>query len=115
VNKDSVETWTIDETLFKTIDKKELTADLKKSTLGFFKSSIEEKKFKLGDLGTKCEHNKEIIFGKDATCSFTFAIRQPLKGKEFEEVPQQKLVIDTFIKPFREGSAQKPSASNYEE
>jgi len=71
-NKDSTETWTIDETLFKTIDKKELTLDLKKSTIGIFKSTIEEKKFKLGDLGTKCEHKKELTFGKDSTCTFIF-------------------------------------------
>ena len=74
-NKDSVETWTIDETLFKTIDKKDLTLDVKKSTLGIFKSTIEEKKFKMSDLGIKCEHTKEITFGKDSTCTFIFAIR----------------------------------------
>ncbi len=73
--------------MFKTIDKKELTADLKKATLGIFKSSIEEKKFKLGDLGSSCEHKKTIVFGKDGACTFVFGIRQPLKGKEYEEVP----------------------------
>jgi hypothetical protein len=52
-----------------------MIADLKKSTLGIFKSSIEEKKFKLGDLATKCEHKKDIVFGKDGACTFTFSIR----------------------------------------
>ena len=108
-NKDSVETWTIDESLFKTIDKKDLTLDVKKSTLGIFKSTIEEKKFKMSDLGTKCEHTKEITLGKDSTCTFIFAIRQPLKSTEYEEVPTPKLVIDTFIKPFREIDYVAPS------
>ena len=75
--------------------------EIKKSTLLIFKSIIEEKKFKLPDLNTKCEQKKEIVFGKDSTCTFVFTIRQPLKGKEYEEVPSQKMVIDTFIKPFR--------------
>jgi hypothetical protein len=75
--------------------------EIKKSTLGIFKSIIEEKKFKLPELSAKCEHKKEIVFGKDSTCTFVFAISQPLKGKEYEEVPTQKMVIDTFIKPFR--------------
>jgi hypothetical protein len=110
MNKDSVETWTVDETLFKTIDKKELILDVKKSTLGIFKSTVEEKKFKMSDLGSKCEHKKEITFGKDSTCTFIFAIRQPLKGKEYEEVPTPKLVIDTFIKPFREIDYVAPTA-----
>jgi len=46
--------WPIDEQLFKTIDKKEVTLSLKSTTLFFFKSVLEEKKFKMPELSAKC-------------------------------------------------------------
>ncbi len=94
--------WPIDEQLFKTIDKKEVTLALKNTTLFFFKSVLEEKKFKMSELSAKCSQTRDIQFNNSkATCQITFSIRQPLKGKELEEIPTQKLVIDTFIEPFR--------------
>jgi hypothetical protein len=68
---------------------------------------IEEIKFELTDLSTKCEHKKDIVFGKDSTCIFMFAIRKPLKQKEYEEIPTEKMVIDAFIKPFRGGDEEE--------
>jgi hypothetical protein len=29
------------------------------------------------------------------------SIRQPIKGKEYQEIPTQKLIIDTFLEPFK--------------
>ena len=58
-------------------------------------------------MSSKCEQKKDIVFGQDSTCTFMFAIRQPLKGKEYEEVPSQKLVIDAIIKPFRGGDEEE--------
>lgn len=66
-----------------------------------FKSELESKKIKMNELSTKCEQTKDIVYKNKAQCSITFQIRQPLKGKEYEEVPTQKLVIDTFIDPFK--------------
>lgn len=73
-----------------------------------FKSEIESKKIKMNELSQKCEQTKDIAFKVNAQCSITFQIRQPLKGKDFEEKPIQKLVIDTFIEPFRSNQPQKP-------
>ena len=99
--------WTIDETLFKTIDKKELEVTLKKKTwLGLGRDDLDTKKFKLGDLSSKCECVKEIKLAA-GSASLKFQIHQPIKGKDYEEVPSQKLVIDSFIQPFRDGAKVK--------
>jgi hypothetical protein len=35
------------------------------------------------------------------------SIKQPLKGKEYHEVPNKKLVIDAFMEPFKSLQNQK--------
>jgi hypothetical protein len=79
--------WIIEEQLFKTIDKKEITVSLKKKKFFFGSEEIDSKKFKLVDLATKCEQTKEMSLGANGQFKLIFQMHSPLKGKDFEEIP----------------------------
>lgn len=55
--------WIIEEELFKTLDKREITVSLKKKKFLFGSEKMDSKKFKLVDLATKCEQVKEMSLG----------------------------------------------------
>jgi len=117
VTKNTTVTLNIDEQQFKTIDKKELIFRLKKKkTMGFFGGGLlDEKKFRLADLGMKCDMSKDVKSVSNSSYNLKFSIHTPIRGKEYEEVKSQKLVIDKFITPFRDDSQPKsasPSASS---
>ncbi len=107
VGQDQTHVWTIDEQLFKTIDKKDLNIAIKKTTLFLFKSEIESKKIKMTELSAKCEQTKDVVFNNKSQLQLTMSIKQPLKGKEYQEVPSKKLVIDAFMEPFKSLENQK--------
>lgn len=95
----------LDEGSFKTIDKKEIQFRLKKKKFLFLGGGlIDEKKFRLTELGTKCDMVKDIKASGNATYNLKFSIHTPIRGKDHEEVKSQKLVIDKFIPPFRDSA-----------
>ena len=73
---------------------------------------LDEKKFRLSELGTKCDMSKDVKSVGNSVYNLKFSVHTPIRGKDFEEVKSQKLVIDKFIPPFRENDGQpKPAPS----
>ena len=90
----------------KALDKRDVVVSLKKKKFLWGSDKLEEKKIKLGEIATKCEVVKEVKFsvGGGALVALKFSIHTPLKGKDYEEVKSEKLVIDSFTEPFRGNS-----------
>lgn len=87
VAKNKTFVMTLDEASFKTIDKKELLFRLKKKKFLFMGGGLlDEKKFRLTELGTKCDMVKDIKASGNATYSLKFSIHTPIRGKDYEEV-----------------------------
>ena len=61
---------------------------------------IDTKVFKVGELGTKGILEKPLQL-KGFDCTLTFSLREPIRQKEFDEIPTKKLVLDSFPEPFR--------------
>lgn len=101
--KNESHVFQVEDTAFRVIDRKEFTVKLKKKGFLFFgPNEMDEKKFKLSELASKCDVTKDITFGKiKATIQLKFSVHTPIKGKEYEEVKSQKLVIDSYLPPFR--------------
>lgn len=94
VEKDGEGVWLIDDKAAeKLIDKKDVVVALKRKRFLRGPEVLDQKSFKLSNLGQKCEMSKEIKF-KGGECELIFQIHTPIRGKEFEEVPIKKLVID---------------------
>ena len=89
--------------LMKTLDKKDIKISLKKKKFLFGSSALDTKTFKLNDLATKCNMEKSFSMGKDGQFTLHFSIHTPIKGKDFEEIPVKKLVIDNYPEPLRSG------------
>ena len=91
-----------DKNLWKTVDKKDFTLSLKKKKFLFGKERVDSKKFRLVDLGTKCNMEKDVkLSGFDTT--FLFSVNTPIKEKEMEQIPFQKLIVDSFPEPYKGG------------
>jgi hypothetical protein len=87
VAKSKTVVMTMDEASFKTIDKKELLFRLKKKKFLFMGGGLlDEKKFRLTELGTKCDMAKDVKASGNATYSLKFSIHTPIRGKDYEEV-----------------------------
>lgn len=90
----------------KLFDKKDLTVSLKRKKFIFGKETLEKKAFKLTQLGTKCDLEKDFkLKGFDFVLSFH--LHEPIRQKDFEEIPIKKLIIDSYLDPFRGGSVPK--------
>jgi len=61
---------------------------------------VDIKNFKVGELGTKGILEKPLQL-KGFDCTLTFTLREPIRQKEFDEIPIKKLVLDSFPEPFR--------------
>jgi hypothetical protein len=92
-----------DKVALKTIDKKDLVAILKKKKFLFGKEKVDQKSFKLVDLAGKITMEK-VLQLKGFDCTFTFSLREPIRSKQFDQVPIKKLVVDSFPEPFRGGA-----------
>jgi hypothetical protein len=51
---------------------------------------------------------KEISL-KNVIVTLNFQLREPIRQKEWEEVPVKKLVVDSFPEPFRNPNAEASS------
>jgi hypothetical protein len=72
-----------DKTHWKLADKKDFSVSLKKKKFLFGKERVDQKKFRLTDLGVKCNMEKDVkLGGFDAT--FLFQVNTPIKEKEME-------------------------------
>lgn len=69
LDKSNSEIVTLDEQIFKTIDKKEFMIKIKKKKLIFWREDVDEKKFRPTELGSKCEVVKEIRMVNSSVCS----------------------------------------------
>ncbi|CDW72042.1 UNKNOWN [Stylonychia lemnae] len=102
ISKDHQEEWTIDDkSNLKLIDKKDLNVALKKKKF-FGVDELEKKTIKLSGLGTKCDFEKEMKL-KNFDFLLSFHLTEPIRQKDFEEIPVKKLIIDSYPEPFRGG------------
>lgn len=92
---------------FKLIDKKEIIVSIKEKKWFLANKVLDSKKFRLAELGTKCDFLKEIktSVGGNSTFSLKFSIHTPIRGKDYEEVKQERLVVDGYTVPFRDPSS----------
>lgn len=101
LDKDGVIEWIIDEkSALKLIDRKDLFVSLKKKGFFFSRETLEKKSFKLTGLGQKCDFEKDV---KLKNCDFvlSFHMHEPIRQKEWEEIPVKKLVLDSFPEPLK--------------
>jgi len=88
--------------VWKVLNSKELEVALKRKKFLFGNEALESKKFRLSDLSGKCVMEKTLkLAGVDVPV--TLSVRQPVKTKEMEQTPIKKLIVDTFLTPFRGG------------
>jgi len=85
----------------KLIDKKDLSVALKKKKF-FGVDVLESKSIKLLGLANKCDFEKEVNL-KGFSFVLSFHLNEPIKQKEYEEIPVRKLIIDSYPEPFRGG------------
>lgn len=102
INKDQSYTFNIDDGSFKSLDKKEFIVKLKKKKFLWGREDLDEKKFRVHELSSKCETVKDIKACGNATYQLKFSLHTPTKQKDYEEVKTEKLVIDSYLQPFRD-------------
>ena len=75
-----------DKAKWKLLDKKDFVVSLTKRKYLCLEEEIDQKKFKLTDLGTKCSMEKDIKLARyDA--HFVFEVHTPIRDKEIEQIP----------------------------
>jgi hypothetical protein len=83
----------IEEKDFKLIDKKEIVVNIKEKKWFLANKVLDSKKFRLPELGSKCDFLKELKTsaglpknGNNSIFSLKFSIHTPIRGKDYEEV-----------------------------
>lgn len=82
-----------DKSVWKLADKKEFQLALKKRKFLWSKEVVDSKKFRLAELATKCDLEKDVKLG-GFDINFLFQVNTPIKEKEMQQIPIQKLMVD---------------------
>lgn len=110
LDKDHTERWNLQNANhLKLVAQIDLELELKKKAF-IGANSLDQKKLKLVNLASKCDMDKEIRFnGINHPIVLSFKLREPIRAKEFIEVPIRRLIIDGFPKPFRQPLDAQPA------